>query len=104
MPATNDRSHALDPGPSSCTAPDGGRPDIEAELPSGVRVEVRNRFDGAWVPGFQILAAQTSGGYVVRRISDRSVLPVTFAESELRLDPVPLPAHCACSCPPAASA
>ena len=61
------------------------------ELPSGVRVQVRSRFDGGWASGFQVFAPQPSGGYLVRRLSDRSVLPITFAETELRLDPVRLP-------------
>ena len=50
------------------------------ELPSGVRVQVRSRFDGGWVSGFQVFAAQPSGRYLVRRLSDHSVLPITFAE------------------------
>jgi hypothetical protein len=61
-----------------------------AMLPSGVRVEIRNRFDGAWSSGFQLLAAHPDG-YLVRRLSDRSVLPVAFAETDIRLDAMPLP-------------
>jgi hypothetical protein len=72
------------------------------ELPSGVRVEVRSRFDGGWASGFQVFAAQPNGRYLVRRLSDHSVLPITFAEAELRLDPVRLPVRASSSwLPPA---
>jgi len=59
-------------------------------LPGGVRVQLRNRLDGAWASGFQIFATQ-SDGYLVRRLSDRSVLPLIFAETDVRLDPIPMP-------------
>jgi hypothetical protein len=85
-------SRALDGSRPEPTGFDRGRPDDQAGLPSGVRVQVRNRFDGAWASGYQVLAAQPGGGYLVRRMSDHSVLPMTFADAELRLDPVPLPA------------
>src|SRR5260370_41856206 len=78
-----------------------GRADIEASLPSGVRVQVWNRFDGAWASGFQVFATHANGGYLVRRLSDRSLLPMTFAETDLRLDPVPLAAAGPNSTPPA---
>jgi hypothetical protein len=61
------------------------------ELPSGVRVQVRSSFDGGWVSGFQVFATQPNGCYLVRRLSDHSVLPITFAETDVRLDPVRLP-------------
>lgn len=61
------------------------------ELPSGVRVQVRSRFDGGWDSGFQVFSPQPSGGYLVRRLSDHAVVPIVFAETELRLDPVRLP-------------
>jgi hypothetical protein len=77
----------------------GDRPDIDASLPHGVRVQVWNGFESTWASGFQIFAPQPDGGYLVRRLSDRSVLPITFPEAEVRLDPVPLPA--AGSTPPA---
>jgi hypothetical protein len=44
---------------------------------------VRNRFDGAWVAGFE-LAAVSGQAYQVRRRSDHVVLPARFDESELR--------------------
>jgi hypothetical protein len=73
---------------------------LSASLPKGVRVQIRNNFDGAWAPGFQVFAAQPGGCYLVRRLSDRSVLPIIFAETELRLDPVPLSAGSRSGWPP----
>ena len=64
---------------------------VDMKLPFGVRVQVRDRFDGAWAPGFEIFAAQPGGGYLVRRTSDRSIVPIAFSEAQVRLDPVPLP-------------
>ena len=50
---------------------------------AGTRVLVRNRFDGAWVAGFE-LAGVKEETYEVRRRSDHVVLPARFDESELR--------------------
>jgi hypothetical protein len=44
---------------------------------------VRNRFDGAWVAGFE-LAGVKEQAYEVRRRSDHVLLPARFDESELR--------------------
>jgi hypothetical protein len=88
MSSTNEPSDALDGPPSRPMGSDGRSPHVEASLPSGIRVQVRRRFDGGWASGFQICAAQPHGGYLVRRLSDRAVLPITFAEAEVRLDPV----------------
>ena len=44
---------------------------------------VRNRFDGAWVAGFE-LAGVKEQSYEIRRRSDHVVLPARFDESELR--------------------
>ena len=93
MPSMNEPNDPFDgydytQGASS----DGGQREVEASLPSGLRVQVRSRFDGAWASGFQVFSAQPGGGYLVRRLSDRSVLPSTFTEAELRVDPLPLPA------------
>ena len=92
MHAKSEPSRAVDGSRGRPTGFDGGRPADEAGLPSGVRVRIRNRFDGAWASGYQVFAAQPGGGYLVRRMSDHSVLPITFAEAELQLDPIPLPA------------
>ncbi|HEV3354954.1 MAG TPA: hypothetical protein VG076_18630 [Acidimicrobiales bacterium] len=50
---------------------------------TGTPVLVRNRFDGAWVGGFELTDAKDQS-YEVRRRSDRVVLPARFDESELR--------------------
>jgi len=88
MSSTNEPRDALDGTRSRSMSPDGRSPDVEASLPSGMRVQVRRRFDGGWASGFQICGAQPHGGYLVRRLSDRAVLPITFAETEVRSDPV----------------
>jgi hypothetical protein len=65
----------------------------ELELELGIRVasssyvEVRSRFDGSWVPGFEV--AETRGAeadlrYRVRRCSDGLVLPTNFGPEEVR--------------------
>ena len=49
----------------------------------GMPVQVRNRFDGAWVAGFELTDVNEET-YEVRRRSDHVVLPARFDESELR--------------------
>jgi len=88
MSSTSEPRDALDEPRSRSMGADSRSPDVEASLPSGMRVQVRRRFDGGWASGFQICAAQPRGGYLVRRLSDRAVLPITFAEAEVRSDPV----------------
>ena len=54
-----------------------------ALLRPGDRVEVRNRFDGRWSPGFRVAAvvADDDGYHFrVRRLSDGAVLPALFSE------------------------
>jgi hypothetical protein len=53
----------------------------------GSRVEVRDRFQGSWSRGFEI-AGEIAGGYTLRRVSDRSILPVAFPAHELRSNDV----------------
>jgi hypothetical protein len=53
-------------------------------LPIGTEVDVRDRFRARWSRGYEI-AAKTSSGYLVRRRSDRSVLPVEFAPRDVSL-------------------
>jgi hypothetical protein len=50
---------------------------------TGTPVLVRNRFDGAWVGGFE-LSDVSDEAYEVRRRSDHVVLPARFDQSELR--------------------
>jgi hypothetical protein len=61
-------------------------------LPEGAPVRVRNRFDGSWVSGFVVdhhdrSAEARVGGYVLRRLSDGSTLPVAFYDHELAPEP-----------------
>ena len=52
---------------------------------TGTPVRVRNRFDGAWVAGFDVASVKEET-YEVRRRSDHVVLPARFDESELRAE------------------
>ena len=54
-------------------------------LPPGTRVDVRNRFVGAWSHGFEI-AEQVDEGYRVRRLSDGTVLPDVFPADDIRAE------------------
>lgn len=52
-------------------------------LEAGIRVEVRQRFDQRWTRGFAI--AETRGDrFLIRRLSDGTVLPTEFTSEELR--------------------
>jgi hypothetical protein len=53
-------------------------------LQPGATVEVRNRFDGGWCPGFAVEQAAT-GQYVLRRCRDGAVLPWRFPSSSVRV-------------------
>ena len=55
----------------------------EERLDPGTRVEVRIRFEGGWTHGFEVVDAAL-GGYLLRRVSDGTVLPATFAAQDLR--------------------
>ena len=55
------------------------------QLDLGAAVEVRNRFVGKWCHGFEV-ADHVDGGYVIRRVSDRVVLPAVIAHDEVRSD------------------
>ena len=54
-------------------------------LARGARIEVRSRFDGRWVRGFEI-EERRPDGLLVRRVSDDSVLPAVFTADEVRLE------------------
>ncbi|HYV60497.1 MAG TPA: hypothetical protein VFA62_10555 [Acidimicrobiia bacterium] len=58
-------------------------PGEDARLESGALVEVRNRFDGSWSPGFQVERALTDA-YVLRRCRDGALLPGAFAAAAVR--------------------
>jgi hypothetical protein len=55
------------------------------QLDVGAEVEVRNRFVGKWCHGFEV-ADHVDGGYVIRRVSDRAVLPAVITYDEVRSD------------------
>jgi hypothetical protein len=55
----------------------GGVPRPENEI------EVRSRFDGRWVGGFEI-AATDDDRFLLRRRSDGAVLPVPFPADDIR--------------------
>ncbi len=52
----------------------------------GTRVEVRSKFDRAWARGFEVVEAigAPSPGYLIRRRSDGSILPLVFALDDVR--------------------
>ena len=52
-------------------------------LVPGMKVEERNRFDGAWVPGFEVDEV-LDGTYRLIRISDGAVLPVEIDCDDVR--------------------
>lgn len=52
-------------------------------LSLGTAIEVRNHFCAIWCTGFEV-AGSTDTGYLVRRISDRYVLPLSFPTHEVR--------------------
>jgi len=54
-------------------------------LAPGDNIEVFNRFNSRWVGGFEI-AERGEKGYLLRRLSDRAVLPVPFDEEDVRRD------------------
>jgi hypothetical protein len=47
------------------------------------RVEVHTRYDDSWGAGFEI-AAVAVGGYVVRRLSDGTLLPGVTGDRDVR--------------------
>ncbi len=65
---------------------DGGEapdPNARSPLVPGTKVEVRNRFQGTWVRGFEI-AEVTADGYRIRRLSDGSTLGELFSRDDVR--------------------
>jgi hypothetical protein len=57
-------------------------------LEPGTFVEVRNRFDGSWCPGFEIDRA-VGDEYIVRRRRDGALLPKAFPSGMVRALLVP---------------
>ena len=52
---------------------------------TGQQVELHTTFTDAWSSGFEV-AEVVPGGYLVRRRSDGSLLPVVVTETDLRKD------------------
>jgi len=70
-------------GPVSDGAGDAPDPYPRPPLAPGTKVDVRNRYQGTWVRGFEV-AETTDGGYRIRRLSDGSVLGETFSRDDVR--------------------
>jgi hypothetical protein len=66
---------------------EGGGDVVEAgartPLDPGTKVDVRNRYQGTWVRGFEV-AEMTDAGYRIRRLSDGSVLGELFSRDDVR--------------------
>ena len=58
-------------------------PRARPALLPGTPVDVFNRFSDDWIGGFEIATA-LEGGYRLLRLSDQSVLPLTFRGDDLR--------------------
>ena len=58
-------------------------PNARAPLAAGTAVDVRNRYQGTWVRGFEV-AESTEEGYRLRRLSDGTVLPELFSRDDIR--------------------
>ncbi|CAA9266506.1 MAG: hypothetical protein AVDCRST_MAG76-3110 [uncultured Acidimicrobiales bacterium] len=52
-------------------------------LAPGTRIEVRRRYDQRWTRGFEV-AGFDGDRYVVRRLSDGTLLPASFTRTDLR--------------------
>jgi hypothetical protein len=52
-------------------------------LTVGTKVDVRNRYQGTWVRGFEV-AEVTEDGYHIRRLSDGSTLGELFVRDDVR--------------------
>jgi hypothetical protein len=64
----------------------GGGESVETArtpLAPGTKVDVRNRYQGTWVRGFEV-AEVTDDGYRIRRLSDGSILGERFSRDDLR--------------------
>jgi hypothetical protein len=63
----------------------GTPPDLNARTPlvPGTQVDVRNRYQGTWVRGFEV-AEFTEQGYRIRRLSDGSILGELFSRDDVR--------------------
>jgi hypothetical protein len=58
-------------------------PNARSPLTPGTPVDVRNRYQGTWVRGFEV-AEFAEGGYRIRRLSDGSILSDLFSRDDVR--------------------
>ena len=56
---------------------------VRSPLTPGTKVDVRNRYQGTWVRGFEV-AESTEEGYRIRRLSDGSILGDLFSRDDVR--------------------
>jgi hypothetical protein len=56
---------------------------VQHSLTVGTPVEVWNRFESSFVPGFEV-SDDVENGYRLRRTSDGVELPVTFSAEDVR--------------------
>ena len=61
----------------------GPDPNARSPLTPGTQVDVRNRYQGTWVRGFEV-AEFTEQGYRIRRLSDGSILGELFSRDDVR--------------------
>ncbi len=84
-----ERQMAAEPRiPAEPKSPVEPRPPVEPTpstelLASGTRVDVRNRLDGRWAKGFEVVES-SADGYQLRRTSDGFTLPMVFATADVR--------------------
>ena len=56
---------------------------LRVRLDVGSPVDVRSRYLGGWSHGFEV-AEKVAGGYLIRRLSDGSLLPDVLGRDEVR--------------------
>jgi hypothetical protein len=62
---------------------EAGESGARSPLTPGTKVDVRNRYQGTWVRGFEVAEA-TEDGYRIRRLSDGSILGDFFSRDDVR--------------------
>jgi hypothetical protein len=65
------------------STPEATTSDVGDLIQPGTRVDVRDRFLGSWVRGFEVAEAGEDG-YRVLRLSDHSLLPGQFSSNDVR--------------------
>ncbi|HVT75865.1 MAG TPA: hypothetical protein VHD87_02460 [Acidimicrobiales bacterium] len=70
-----------------------GNGDSWADFDDQLVIEVRNRFDGSWSHGFEIVERLDVDGAAprlrLRRLSDGHVLPALFSADDIVVNPTP---------------